>query len=51
MLQALLEVVINLQVPHNAGNFLISSGPVGTSGMILLHVVVVINLTPCIPLR
>ena len=51
MLQALMKAVINLQVPQNAGNFLISLGPVRFSGMILLHIVVVVNFKRCIPLR
>jgi len=44
------NVVMNLWVPENAGNFLISLGPVSFSERILLHIVL-IHLKPCIPLR
>jgi hypothetical protein len=35
--QAVVSVVMNLQVPYNSGNFLSSLGPVSFSGRTLLH--------------
>ena len=35
--RAVVNAVMNLRVPLNAGNFLISRGPVGFSGRTLLH--------------
>jgi hypothetical protein len=37
--RALVNAVMNLRVPQNAGNFLTSEGPVSFSRRILLHVV------------
>jgi len=39
MWQALVNAVMNLWVPKNAGNFLTSSGPVSFSKRTLLHTV------------
>jgi hypothetical protein len=36
--RAVVNAVMNLQVPQNAGNFLTSWGPVSFSGRSLLHV-------------
>jgi hypothetical protein len=36
---AVVNAVMNLRVPLNAGNFLSSSGPVSFSGRTLLHMV------------
>jgi len=37
--RALLDMVVNLRVPHNVENFLTSRGPVSCPGRTLLHLV------------